>query len=231
MFTLWREGHVGSCLRMEGCICPRLQFLITVILAIVAAGIAGAIGYQSSMALFSEMPHGVMDGLADFLGFFLLLHHGDEHKASEGKWHYLQSLFLFFAATWIGYELYERLSTGEYPISGFYALLGSSVGLGITYIRLGFVRTDGPVSKIRNGIIKHIEADILHMKVAMSLSVILAILGAFNALRSAVWFDAAGTTFLVLRMYWISYQIARGFGCGHDHSHEGHHDDSFDHHH
>lgn len=221
MRSLFHSGHTLMCPRSGACLCAFRLFLITGILAVVAGLVSGVIGYGASMALLSDAPHSLADGIADFIAAGLVLWYGKE--VDDGYWHWLLAALLGAAVLYIGYEAYERITLVDYPVSGPWAFLGASFTLFIHWVRLRFLTTQEKITKLRNGVIGHVRADIRHASIAALLGVVMTILDLLNQRPLMKWFDLGLTAVLVLMLLRQTKRIAMGEGCGgHDHEHHDH---------
>ena len=218
-FNIATRWHLKGCTEREAYICVCRVYLVTAAGALLASGVSITIGWDHSLALLSEAPHGLVDALSDVIAFGLFAwYHRD---VDEGRWHWLLAAVLVIAAGSIAYEGYERLQLENYPFSGAWAFLATGIVLTIHYVRLWVLRKDkGVPTKIRNGVIRHVIADIWHAKAVLIVAAAVSLIQTleFPLPFQIKWIDLSLTGVLVIYMLWQSWKIAMGHGCGHDHT-------------
>lgn len=223
-FDFATKWHLKGCTEREVYICVCRVYLVTAIGALLASAVSITIGWDHSLALLSEAPHGLVDALSDFIAFGLFAwYHRD---VDEGRWHWLLAAVLAIAAGSIAYEGFERLQLENYPFNGIWAFGATAIVLGIHHVRLWMLRkNEGVPTKIRNGVIRHVIADIWHARGVLVVAALVAIIQLFEIPLpfKIKWIDLSLTGVLVIYMFWQSWKIAMGHGCGHDHAAgEGH---------
>lgn len=225
MHAIYPIRHLDNCQDRFRWACTCRLYLITACGALLASLSNLLIGWESSLALVSEAPHGLVDALSDFVALGLLLWHGKE--TDEGRWHWFLAAILALAACGIAYEAYERMQLPAYPLSGAHALVGTIITYLIHRTRVRLLKAAGPPSRIRNGVIRHANSDKVHSGLVIIPAILVTLVQGFSVpLPFRIkWVDLALTAILVAYMLFQSLKIARGDGCGHAHDHgDGAHD-------
>lgn len=245
MWQFFTMGNLSSCPAPTGrCTCESQLYATTGTMALIAGIMQWVVGYNYSMAALSDALHALSDAAADFLGMFIakkVKYDVNEFRTKELRsvGNKAISALLTIGATIIGFEAYDRWSSGNYLVWLPAVVVVGIFGLVIDLIRFRMLSKARGHSNNSNleGLVEHARSDAWHSGIISAIAII-AILGSLAGFNGGLYeFFVRLTDYLAslglagYMMFILAPRIWVGKGCGHKHAKTGHkHSDKCNHH-